>query len=347
MIAAAVTGCLLIPGAASADQDPPGVVAVVQEVFPKDKKVSQVAKITRHSARIVPVTEEFLWPGDSVSLASAPKETELVIRVLATGSRVSIGADETDAARRVFVAGSATPGVSRGLAAFLMTHFLGQDLAGSGETMSGSRGERTAGPCFNAAGETNQPRTFDVPSLAAATNAVAPGKRDLLISWMGGAPPFAVELAKAGAEKPIVHREGITGGCAVRLGPVTLAPGKYRVSVFDANGATLTEPALSAETAPPPVPAEIAQSGLPVEARALYAATWLSGINHGQWAFEALQQVAALDCRSAAVKEWLATRGVVSPGCARGTAPGSASGATPEPETSSPKGASPKGPLAK
>lgn len=122
---------------------------------------------------------------------------------------------------------------------------------------------------------------------------------------MGGAAPFEVRITSIETGREIARQSNFSTGCSIRIAVPSLIDGRYKVSVTDANGAGLEERNLIAQERLLAVPDELKLASLPELDRKIYYASWLSSIDGGQWIFEALQIVASLDCKQAAVSDWL------------------------------------------
>ncbi|HEX5183652.1 MAG TPA: hypothetical protein VFW19_10945 [Allosphingosinicella sp.] len=172
----------------------------------------------------------------------------------------------------------------------------------------GTRGGELTRTCYNER-STDVPTPFAMPVFRAEQSSVLGGRRALLVPWSGGAVPFEIRLSDARSGTEVARLVGISGRCAARLPEVDLKPGRYRIAVKDAEGATMEESNLVVGDTPPAMPEQLRDAPLPEIDRQIYYATWLSSIDGGRWNFEALQMVAALDCRTSAVSEWLARWG--------------------------------------
>jgi hypothetical protein len=152
--------------------------------------------------------------------------------------------------------------------------------------------------------KTNTPTPFTVPTLVVPQSYLVAGHQTLVVAWQGGVAPFDVRLSSAddGREVAMMHR---INDCAARFPSPGLKPGRYRLSVTDALGVQDEQDDLRVVLAGPPLPTELSTADLSGEGRILYGANWLVHVDQGRWAFEALQQVASLDCHVAAVQGWL------------------------------------------
>jgi hypothetical protein len=97
----------------------------------------------------------------------------------------------------------------------------------------------------------------------------------------------------------------VRGTCAAYLPRTDLRPGHYQLTLTDAQNVKEQEDSLFVVAEAPAEPSELRDANLPEEARQLYTATWMTVLDGGEWAFEAQQRVAAMDCHSTAVQNWL------------------------------------------
>jgi hypothetical protein len=292
--------------AADSSQDD-GVVAYIVHVFPDGARLDDVARIRRDNDKPTGDSAD-LRSGDQIFLKRP--EAILAVRLLLDNTVITVqrppqasGTSKPDWT----VPNSAVPGLTQELAAWFngaLGVWHGADLSGSGNTLSASRGS-----CYNESQNSNEPVPFEIPVLIAERSMLAPGKRALYVSWRGGAQPFSVRLSWAGTDAVVVEQKDLHFVCATRLPVADLSSGHYRLTVTDANNTVEREDNLFVGEAPPPMPNELVHAKLPAEARELYFATWLSVQDKGKWAFEAQQQVAAMNCTSKSVEDWLRQRG--------------------------------------
>jgi hypothetical protein len=149
------------------------------------------------------------------------------------------------------------------------------------EGLAGSRGNEQC------AAEGRQAAVIEVPILVPDAQIVA-GDRDLPLAWRGGCAPFVVTI-HAGGQK-LVYRESIEGR-QIRLDDVPLVPGRYAVTITDADGRRFEAP-LEAVAAGPTVPSDIAAdtSSLGVVAQAI----WLAQHEDGRWRLESFERLRPL-----------------------------------------------------
>jgi hypothetical protein len=310
---AAVAGFLsitigfLAPMVAQGGDEGPVVAYIEDRHVPQNLPLADVVQVSRKRVPIhVAGSSVDLMVGDEVQVAR--QGAAVVVRILATNEAIPLRqGDPPYSVQRTPWLGL----VGRPLA-WLKDVLVGANRADSQSSLAASRAV-VSGPCYNGSGKTNEPRRFEIPALAADRPAVAAGSRALLVSWRGGAPPFSVILSAADTGRVIAQATGVQGACAVRLPRADLAPGLYRLVVADANGVREEEAALLALADVPAPPPKLLAAGLPEESLQLYAATWLSVLHGGRWAFEAQQQIAAMDCKSEAVQDWLRLWGGLPP----------------------------------
>jgi hypothetical protein len=274
------------------------VVAYVVQHAPVDQPLSSLMGI-RRKGKDVPVAcySVGLMVGDEIRLK---QDAAITIRTLATNElrlvrhQSSTNADWT-------VERPTTPGLKGPLLAWYKV-VLNQ--AGGGTAVAASRGIGS-GTCYNNSFRTNEPIPFRVPVLTADRSILVAGTRAIFVSWQGGVPPFSVTLSTAETGAVIAKTTGVNA-CAGRLPRVSLTPGHYRLAVTDANNVAEQEENLFFVVADAPTtPRELGEADIPEEARQIYTATWMTVLDGGEWAFEAQQRVAAMDCHSAAVQDWL------------------------------------------
>lgn len=120
---------------------------------------------------------------------------------------------------------------------------------------------------------------------------LAAGQRPLALGWCGGRPPFSVRLvADGGSTVPLFEQSGIATG-RVRSTGLDLRPGRYLLSIRDAQGATLetTLTVVAPEQVPRPDPTTI-PTRLPAAVQRNLGAAWLASQDGGWvWRLEAWQ----------------------------------------------------------
>jgi hypothetical protein len=297
----------------------PPPVAYIDHVYPSGLTLSAAARVKR-SGGFLPISGSTLdlEPGDEIYMRKP--DAVITVRYLANNTVVSVtgartaGADKPDWT----VQRPSLPGLTGGALALLKAAFKAAfdevDQSGAAAAMSASRGIAVSGTCFNDTGRSDVPASFSIPVLMAGRSQIVEGPRALFVSWRGGAEPFSVVLADTATAAIISKSANVHDGCAVRLPQTDLKPGRYRLSVVDANNTRLEEDSLYVVEQAPKMPQQLRDAPLPDEARQLYFATWLAAIDQGEWAFEAQQLVASMDCHSAAVQDWLRRWGGV-PAC--------------------------------
>jgi hypothetical protein len=310
------TVCVLVAGLsaglsfAQSPQTDAGFVAYIDRIIPSDARLADIATITPLAGQAVgrgkdierrlkdnPVKFRFRL-GDRIDVTR--QDAVVMVRLLATNETVLVTKDKPLPFQQ-----SAVPGLLGSVATWLIGVFQGSDQAGDSKTATtASRGVNT-GPCYNETRKTNEPVMFRIPILAASRSVLAAGNRAIFVSWQGGVPPFSVTLSTAETGVVIAKTTGVNA-CAGRLPSVSLTPGHYRLAVTDANNVAEQEESLfSVVGDAPTTPRELREADIPEEARQLYTATWMTVLDGGEWAFEAQQRVAAMDCHSAAVQDWL------------------------------------------
>ncbi len=295
---------MALPAAAAAPSDPGEYVAYLDRAYPERIPLAEAARVRRHGEWQSVAKEHYgLKAGDELFITQPG--TVVIVRILATSQRIPVGAAGTVAGGDpvpdwTVPAGPGLPGV---VATWFRNFLEGSEHTPGRTQLAASRGAAT-GACFNEAGQTDEPNPFRVSALTAAGSVLVAGSRPVLVSWRGGAQPFSVALSQEGAKETVVEATGVRSVCAAYLPPVSLRPGHYRLTITDGNHAKIQKTLLVIAD-PPGLPAELREVNLPEEARQLYAATWLALLDDGKWGFEAQQRVAALDCRSAAVQDWL------------------------------------------
>lgn len=287
-------------------------VAYVADRYPRSKPLREIAVISRHGKKI-PICEDKmdLMAGDQIFVM---REAVLIVRLAATRETIAVRktgrSSGTEAADYTVETPSVPPLVGTAWIWF-KGFLLGTDQAEEKREPAASRAIKS-GTCYNESGKTNAPIPFRIPIFAADRSLVAAGTRPVFVSWEGGAPPFSVTLSVAETGRVITEARGVRA-CAAYLPPAELLPGRYRLTVADTNNVKEEEDSLFVATQAPAVPRELREADLPEEARQIYAATWLSVLDKGKWAFEAQQRVAAMDCRSPAVQDWLNRWGGLAP----------------------------------
>ena len=272
---------------------------------------SQVAHIERNAKRVErPGPRASLEPGDTL-VVDRPGFVVFVHK-FADNTLVPVRKGTSWEAR-----GQSLRGLAGAVLAWIEDQLSGPDqhrITSNGLATLGTRGGGDATACYNDRA-TDQPTGFAMPIFAASQSAIDSRHRVLVVPWSGGATPFAVRLTDAANGVVVATLSPVVGTCVARLETPGLRPGRFRISVADAKGAVMEEGNVLVGDAPPPMPDPLKAAALPDIDRQLYYATWLASIDEGKWAFEALQQVAAMDCRSASVQAWLERWGAFS--CAK------------------------------
>ena len=277
------------------------VVAYVVQHEPVDQPLSSLMGI-RRKGKDVPVAcySVGLMVGDEIRLK---QNAAITIRTLAT-NELRLVRHQSSTSADWTVERPTTPGLNGPLLAWFKGVFTLADQSGGRRAVTASRGI-SSGTCYNNSGRTNEPIPFRIPVLAADRSNLAAGTRAIFVSWQGGVPPFSVTLSTAETGVVIAKTTGVNA-CAGRLPSVSLTPGHYRLAVTDANNVVEQEGNLfSVADDAPTTPRELGEADIPEEARQIYTATWMTVLDGGEWAFEAQQRVAAMDCHSAAVQDWL------------------------------------------
>ncbi len=286
--------------------DADGIVAYIDQIIPPNYRLGDVAKMNRNgNARPMTDNPVTLLPGDQI-VVTRPGVV-VMVRTLATNKSIAVNKSESYTVPR-----PAVPGLAGAVSAWFVGVLRGADQTGDSNTITASRAVNT-GRCYNETGKTNEPVTFRIPILAASRSVLAAGNRAIFVSWQGGVQPFSVTLSTAETGRILVKTVGVRGTCSVYLPRTDLQPGQYRLTLTDADNVKEQEDNLFVVARAPAEPGELRDANLPEEARQLYAATWLAVLDHGTWAFEAQQRVAAMDCQLAAVEDWLRQWGSSTP----------------------------------
>ena len=306
IVVAGLSAMLATPSfAAPPSTDAEQTVAYIDQIIPPDSRLGDVATIMRNGTerRLIdkPVT---LWPGDRIDVTR--RGAVVMVRQLATNKPIAVSTTYT-------VPQPVVPGLRGAVSAWFVAVLRGADQAGERPATAAASRAVNSGPCYNETGKTNAPVAFRIPILAASRSVLATGNRAIFVAWQGGAPPFSVTLSAAETGTVLAQTAGVRNTCAAYLPPTELQPGRYRLTLADANNVKEQEDSLFVVAEAPAEPLELRDAKLPEEARQLYAATWLAVLDHGTWAFEAQQRVAAMDCRSAAVEDWLRQWGSSTP----------------------------------
>jgi hypothetical protein len=285
------------------------VVAYVVQHEPVDQPLSSLMGI-RRKGKDVPAAcySVGFMVGDEIHLKP---NGAITIRMLAT-NELRLVRHQSSTSADWTVERPITPGLNGPLLAWFKGVLTLADQSGGRSAVTASRGT-SSGTCYNNSGRTNEPIPFRIPVLAADRSILAAGTRAIFVSWQGGVPPFTVTLSTAETGVVIAKTTGVNA-CAGRLPSVSLTPGHYRLAVTDANNVAEQEESLfSVVGDAPATPRELREADIPEEARQLYTATWMTVLDGGEWAFEAQQRVAAMDCHSAAVQDWLRHWGSSTP----------------------------------
>lgn len=283
------------------------VVAFVERIYPANAPLSTVVRI-RRDGRDVALSGigADLVGGDEVYLKRPG--VAITVRMLTTSRQVTVQWKEGQSGKGKpdFTLARSGPGGLYGESlALIKAALMGPDQGASRSVIAGSRGNEDDEACANAGGETNSPATFRIPALTTDVSYLAPGSRPLFVSWRGGAAPFSIALMNSESGALLASAAGIQG-CSSRLASVDLKPGRYQLSINDANGVSLQEENLVVASVAPELPRALATASLTGDARTLYLATWLAAQDEGRWRFEAVQRVASLDCRAPGARDWLA-----------------------------------------
>lgn len=134
---------------------------------------------------------------------------------------------------------------------------------------------------------------LDLPLLWADDNFVVEGERPLVVGWVGGAPPFAVEIAPRSGGA-LVAQDGVSEQVSEPV-MVDLAPGLWVVSVTDAAGKVVDGvfTVVSASEVPE-APPDDGLGDMPEVLRESAEAAWLAEQDEGNWMYEAYLRAGAL-----------------------------------------------------
>jgi hypothetical protein len=294
--------------AESPQTDADRTVAYIDHIIPSDARLADIATITgKDIERRLKDNPVKFRLGDQIAVTR--QDAVVMVRLLATNETVVL----TTKDKPLTFKQSAVPGLLGPVVPWLIGVLQGSDQAGDSKTTTtASRGVNT-GPCYNETRKTNEPVMFRIPILAASRSVLAAGNRAIFVSWQGGVPPFSVTLSAAETGRILAQTDGVRGTCAAYLPRIDLGPGHYHLTLTDAQNVKEQEDNLFVVAEAPAEPRELRDANLPEDARQLYAATWLGVLDSGIWAFEAQQRVAAMDCRSAAVEDWLRQWGSSTP----------------------------------
>jgi hypothetical protein len=301
LCALAVAGAIAI--GLPANGAPIAYVAFVNQVFPSNARFH-----VERDGHALPVTEHNanLAAGDRLYVDSP--DALITVRYIANNSLVTVrrsarrgSAEEAD----LTVGAPALQGLTGVVLAWFEGELSGADQGGHGLTSTLTRGGGSTGSCYNESGRTDDPTPFSIPILGAERSEIAAGDRSIFISWRGGAAPYTVTLSDAQTGTAVARSDNIRDGCWVRLPARRLAEGRYALAVVDGNGSKEEETGLFVVDVAPSMPQTLRDAQIDDNVRNLYYATWLSAIDKGEWAFEAQQFVAGMDCRSSAVQDWL------------------------------------------
>jgi len=302
ILVAGLSAALTTPSFAEPPQnDADGIVAYIDHHIPSDARLADIVKITDSKGKDIEYRPKDNYvtfrPGDKIAVTRP--DAVVMVRMLATNETFLV----TQSKPLTFQQ-PAVSGLLGSVGPWLIGVLLGSDRAGDSNAMAASRAVNT-GSCYNETGKTNEPVTFRIPILAASRSVLAAGNRAIFVSWQGGVPPFSVTLSAAETGRILAQTVGVRGTCSVFLPRTDLRPGHYQLTLTDAQNVKEQEDSLFVVAEAPAEPSELRDANLPEDARQLYVATWLSVLDRGIWAFEAQQRVAAMDCHSAAVQDWL------------------------------------------
>ena len=299
ILVAGLSAALATPSFAEPQQnDADRIVAYIDRIIPSDARLADIADIKgkdiEHRLKDNPVT---FRPGDQIVVTR--QDAVVMVRMLATNETVVVTKSKSYTFQQ-----PAVPGLPGSVVAWLIGVLRGSDQVGDSSVMTASRAVNT-GPCYNETGKTNEPVTFRIPILAASRSVLAAGNRAIFVSWHGGVPPFSVTLSAAETGRILAQTVGVRGTCSAYLPRTYLRPGHYQLTLTDAQNVKEEEDSLFVVAEAPAEPSELREADIPEEARQLYTAAWMTVLDGGEWAFEAQQRVAAMDCHSAAVQDWL------------------------------------------
>jgi hypothetical protein len=152
---------------------------------------------------------------------------------------------------------------------------------------------------------------FGLPILSSdRSNLVLTPDRGLYIAWVGGSAPYRIQMRNA-VNGRVVSEVGGIQGHAARIPSVSLPAGQYSLSVYDTPNdgfsPELREDSLFVvdASALPTEPPALRRAQLSDAERQILYVYYLEGIDHGRWAFEAMQRAAAITPPTAASTAWL------------------------------------------
>lgn len=301
---------LLAPSASARADD---YTAFLEGVFPAGPPPGGLVRIERHRQG-VPVSpgKTLLKPGDKIILLRA--DALVTIRDLTSNTQTPVRHRKGRLGRDpdLTVPSAELGSLPEHAAAWFVAVVQGANQAREKVRFAGSRGPLDD-QCRETAGPEPTVMPFEAPMLDGGPLWIAAARRSVFVAWRGGRAPFTVTLAsQSGGEMfPPVR---VDASCSVRLPPVDLQPGAYRLAVTDADGVSIASAdSVEARADLPQAPPELSASSS-ATARRLQVATWLESLPERHWRFEAIQQVSELACASPAATAWLEPWG--RPACA-------------------------------
>jgi hypothetical protein len=144
-------------------------------------------------------------------------------------------------------------------------------------------------------GEQQNHQPLQVPLLTTEQKLLA-GKNTLSLAWLGGKPPYRVQLMVQGSKQQWTEKHLQTATVTFNFKDVSLKTGRYLVEVFDANQDKKQSVRGTFEVV---ADSEILQDEavkaiqkLSDSSRRIWLASWLA--QRPEWRFEAYQQVAPI-----------------------------------------------------
>ncbi len=147
-------------------------------------------------------------------------------------------------------------------------------------------GDRTVGQGL---GRASDPFEFGLLDLETESARIKAGNRPLWVGWYGGYAPF--ELTVTGPSGAPVASQPVSGQ-NILLPASDISPGRYTISVKDANGRT-RETSFEAVTDVPPVATVDAPAWMGADSEAMLVAFCVAAEDPYTWSFEAAQQLAS------------------------------------------------------
>jgi hypothetical protein len=135
-----------------------------------------------------------------------------------------------------------------------------------------------------------------MPLIARAGGRVMAGRPDLYLAWVGGYPPYNLQLAAENDVDATTKRDGLQESRVI-LTRLDLRPGSYELMITDGRGRVLTRRFKAVAPDELPVPQHeaffIPRDNNPLlRLHETAYASWLSDQDRGLWMLEAYQRVA-------------------------------------------------------